>query len=155
MLPKLKCQKTLKCPKNLNLNQIKIQEIGTDHLCLVWVFFSLTIWVLLELEFCHNLSFWVLSQFGFMVFFVKTWVFELSLFRFLSCITIWVFEFHHNLKFWASSQFEFLRFFPIWLFFSFITRWVFKFCHNLSFLVSSQFEFTTIWVFECHYKLSC
>ena len=41
MPPKLKCYKMKKCPKNQNLNQIKIQDIGTDHLGLVVVYFLL------------------------------------------------------------------------------------------------------------------
>ena len=80
---------------------------------------TITIWVF---EFCHNLIFWVLSQF-----------------EFLSFVTIWVFEFRQNLSFWVLSQFEF---------FSFVTIYIFKFCHNLSFWVSSQFEFWVSSQFE-------
>ena len=88
------------------------------------------IWVF---ELCHNLSFWVLSQF-----------------EFLSFVTIWVFEFCHDLSFWVLSTFGFLsfvtfRFFIFilsqFLFFSFVTIWVFKFCHNLCFWFLSLFEF--------------
>ena len=47
-----------------------------------------TIWVF---DFCHNQSFWVLSQFEFLIF-DTIWV--------LNLVTIWVFEFCHNLSFW-------------------------------------------------------
>ena len=91
------------------------------------VFF--TIWVMsfatiLFFECCHNLNFWVLSQFK-------------------------VLSFCYNSRFWVLSQFEFFRFMTIWVFLvllqfeflSFSTIWVFKFHHNLSFWVLSQFEF--------------
>ena len=39
MLQKLKCHIIKKFHKNSNLNQNKIQEIGTDHLGLVFVWF--------------------------------------------------------------------------------------------------------------------
>ena len=68
---------------------------------------TLTIWVF---EFCHNLKFWVLSQFEF-------WV--LSQFEFEFCPNL-NFEFCHTLSFWFVSQFEFL---------SCVTIWVSKVCH--------------------------
>ena len=54
---------------------------------------------LLLLEFCHNLSFWVSSQF-----------------EFLSFVTIWVFDFCHHLSFLVLSQFKVLSFVTIWVF---------------------------------------
>ena len=56
----------------------------------------ITIWVF---EFCHSLSFWVLSQF-----------------TFLNFGTFWVFKFCHILTFWALSHFMFLAFVTFWLF---------------------------------------
>ena len=101
-------------------------------------------------KFCHNLSFWVLSQFEFMIChnlsFVKFWDWFFSSSQ-LSFVIIWVFsqlEFYHNLSFvtiWVLSQFKFrqiLSFVTIWVLSQF---WVFGFCHNLSFRVWSQFEF--------------
>ena len=54
-------------------------------------------------HYCHNFSFWFLSQFEFLSFCHKLifWVFEfLSPSEFFSFITIWVFEFCHYLSFW-------------------------------------------------------
>ena len=104
-----------------------------------------TIWVLshpeffssqFEFEFCHTLSFWVLSKFellGFVIFWVMP---QLDFCHNLSFVTIWVvsqLEFCHNLSLF------------------FVTIWFFEFCQHLSFWGSSQFEvffnFVTIWVF--------
>ena len=72
------------------------------------------IWVL---EFCHNFSCWVLSQFellNFVIFWVlSNWVefcpnSSLSVllqFKFMSFVTIWFFEFFHNFSYWVLSQF--------------------------------------------------
>ena len=90
-------------------------------------------------EFCHNLGFWVLSQF-----------------EFLSFMRIWVFQFHHNLSlsfyhyssfFSVSSDFEFLGFIRIWVleFHQNLSFWVIRIWveihQNVSFWVSSEFEF--------------
>ena len=88
-----------------------------------------------------NLSFWVLSHFGFFSLFYSSSHYEILVkfhLEFLSVFffTFWVFEFCHILSFWVLSHFEFL---------SCVTFWVFKFCHILS------FEFVTFWIFElCH-----
>ena len=80
----------------------------------IWVLSSVTTWVLNLVTFqvfeychiwvlsCHNLSFWVLSQFD-----------QIEI---LSFNTIWVFEIHHILIYWVLLQFEFL---------SFVTNWIF------------------------------
>ena len=63
---------------------------------------TITIWVF---EFCHNLIFWVLSQFEFLSF-VKIWFFYF-------CHIFSFFLFCHNLSFLVLSQFEFLNFVAI------------------------------------------
>ena len=96
----------------------------------IWVFEFVTIRVF---KLCHNLRFWVLSQF-----------------EFLSFDTVWVFEFSHNLIFWVLYQFDFFFKFFHNLSFGVVTIWVFEFCRDLSFRVLSQFRFLTfvkIWVF--------
>ena len=111
---------------------------------------AVTIWVF---EFCHTLSFWVLSQFEFFLNFVTIWVWRY--------VTILVSKFHHNLSliFFILSQFEFLSFITVWVFLvswqfvflSFIAIWFFEFDHNLSSWVSSQYEFWSFikfWMFE-------
>ena len=112
------------------------------------------------MEFCHILSFGVLSPFEFWIFFFTIWVFKgdnlsvsvLWQFGFLSCVTIWCFEFCHNLTIWVLSQFNF--YVKIWLFFfSFVTILVFEFV-TIWVLDLCKFEFlsfVTIWLFEfCH-----
>ena len=64
--------------QNLNFVAIYVFSFVT-----IWFFSFVTISVF---EFCHNLSFWVMSPF-----------------EFLSFITIWVIEFCHHLSFWVSS----------------------------------------------------
>ena len=81
-------------------------------------------------EFCHNLSFWIISQFE------------------VSFVAIWFLRFYHNLSFKALSQFQFLGFCQNFSF-CFFTIWVFEFSHYLSFLVLSQLRFRhnlSIWV---------
>ena len=101
----------------------EIQLFFLKDVTITTLFSFVTIWVF---EFCHNLSFKVLSQFVFLRF-VTIWVF--SQFEFLSLVTIWVlsfatirfFEFCHYLSFQVLSQFEFS---------SFVTFWVVEFCHS-------------------------
>ena len=90
-----------------------------------------------SIEFCPNLSFWVLLQFEFChnLSFVTLWIVTISKLHVLSSDC-------HNLNFWVGSQFEFL---------SLVTIWVFEFCHNLSFRVLSHFEFL-IWVTFHNYE---
>ena len=63
------------------------------------------------IEFCHNLTFWV--------------------------VTIWFFEFSHNLTFWVLSQLEFLSYVTIWLYLNLSGY----FGQNSSLCVLSQLEF--------------
>ena len=114
---------------------------------IIWALSFVPIWVF---KFCHNLGFWVLSQFEF-EFCQNLSLWVLSQFEFLSFVTIWSFKFCQYLSFWLLSQFGFL---------SIVTIWVLDFCHNLSFRLLSHFEFLTffklfefltfvsIWVFE-------
>ena len=117
-------------------------------------------------DFCHNLSFWVLSQF-----------------EFISLVTIWIFEFCHNLSFFCChnlsswvchnliekkkekmlqifvslpsllslmSQLSLLSLLSQMSLLICITIWFLEFGQNLSFWVLSQFEFSsfvTIWFF--------
>ena len=75
------------------------------------------IWVF---RFCHNLSFWALSQF-----------------EFLSFVIIWVFEFSHNLGLATISVF-WLSYFQI------------KLCHNLSSWVITIWVFKTAILHVCY-----
>ena len=117
-------------------------------------------------EFCHNFSFWVLSQLKltrtvtiwfFLVFCIEILIFSSSQicnyrvlsdfhfcqilssdkFEFFGFVTFWIFQFCHILSFWVLTHFELL---------SFVTFWGLshsEFCHNLSFL--------TFWVLVfCH-----
>ena len=95
----------------------------TVTICVFFSFFKIRFF-----EFCHTLSFWVLSQ----------WVFEfchnlcflvVSQFGFLSFVTIWVFVFCHSSSFWVLTQFVFWGFVTIWVL-CFVTLWVLEFCHN-------------------------
>ena len=72
----------------------------------LFCFFSfVTNW---DFEFCHNLNFWVLSQFDFFFIIVPQIVFlSFVTIWILSLVTIWVFEYCHNLCFWVYLQFEF------------------------------------------------
>ena len=95
-------------------------------------------WDLSWFKFCHNLSFWVLSQLEFLSF-VTIWVF-----------TFWVYEFCHNLSFvtiwvffttWVESPFEFLSIITIWVF------WVSSKLELLSFITILVSNFITILLF--------
>ena len=78
-----------------------------------------------QLELCHNLSFWVLSQFQFFCFC-------------FFCVAIWISEFCHHFSFWVLSQFEFLSFITIWVL-NFVTIWGIGLL--LSFVISGGFGF--------------
>ena len=70
------------------------------------------------IEFCHNWTFWVLSQFDFLSYHnLNFWV--------CHNMTFW---FCHNMSFWVLPQLEFL---------SFVTISVVDFCHNLTFWFNS------------------
>ena len=70
------------------------------------------------IELCHNLTFWVLSQFDFLSYHnLNFWV--------CHNMTFW---FCHNMSFWVLPQLEFL---------SFVTISVVDFCHNLTFWFNS------------------
>ena len=141
---------TILTPLKKNITRLQMAAFDTSHrlsrcqvviykkkllseivfLIRIWVFefFSSSIWVV---EFCHNLSCWILSQFQFLKF-VKLWVkfcphssfWVLLQFKFLSFVTILVFEICINLSCWVfSSKFNFL---------SFVSILVSEFSHNLN-----------------------
>ena len=111
--------------------------------------------LLLSLLVLSLLSLLLLTQF--MLFSCHNLIFSLFLsqFELLSSFTIWDFELSY-FYFWVFSQFKFLSCVTHWVWvnffcFSFVTIWVFEFCHNSSCWVLSQFEFlsfVTIWVFH-------
>ena len=96
------------------------------------ILLSQSFWVLSHLFwFCHNLSFWVLSQFEFLIFFTvffKSFV-TIRIFKFCKIFSFWFF--FYNLCFSVLSQFDL--------------------CDNWSYWVLWQFEilsFVTILVFD-------
>ena len=110
----------------------------------IWILSFVAIWVLS----CHNLSFKILSKYGFLIF-VPICVSVLSHFELLSFTTVnfflvlllWMFFFYSFVAIWVWSQIEI---------FSFVTIWVFAFCPNLSHWVLLLFEllsFVSIWIF--------
>ena len=100
------------CPKN-------ISSVFVVSSCF---YFKMSL--LLLFEFCHNLSFWVLSQFDFF--------FILSQFEFSGFVTISVKSFSNFFLVW--SELEFLSFVPICPSLRFL-----PFCCDLTFWVFSHF----------------
>ena len=78
-----------------NLFSSPIEFFGLINLFNNFFCCYLSFWVLFLFEFCHNMSWWVASQFVF-----------------LSFVTIWLFKFSHNLSiFFFFLQMEFLKYF--------------------------------------------
>ena len=106
----------------------------------------------LSFEFCHNFSFWVLSQFEF-------WITVCSVFEFYSNISCRI------LRFWVMTQFEHLIFVNSWFFFKVLSQFEFLVLSIFLFFnykfILSQFDFcsflitclATIWVLEFSHTL--
>ena len=123
------------------LNFWVLSQLEFLSFVMIWFFFKFFFFTIWDVDFCHNLIVWLLSQQ------LKFLSFD-TIYFFFSFVTILFFEFFysHNLSFWVLSQFEFLSlviieflsFVPIWVF-EFFTIWVFEFGPNLSFCLLSQY----------------
>ena len=116
----------------------------------IWVSIFVTFRVLSNcvFEFCKILSIWVFYILSCKI--LSFW--DLSQFKLLGFVTIWVFEFCHNLNLQFSHNLSFCVLSPPVFFFIVLSPFhLFRlFSHNLRFWVLSQFQFlsfVTIWFF--------
>ena len=113
----------------------KMAKWCTEYISSVVEVSSCSHYFLSLFEFCHNLIFWIGSQF-----------------EVLSLVTIWFF--FNIVTFWGLSHLDFLSFVIFWFIFSLVTFWNCEFCDDWSFWVLwhfNLFSFVAILVFEfCH-----